>query len=424
MKGNVYLILIINFLITPVILNAQNNTIEGIVIDDFDKPIEFVNVLLLKKSDSSFVRGTVTDLLGKYLIEDIKSGQYILQFSHISYDNKEFSIEFKNEEKLKRNTKLTFNALDEVLVVIKKQAIKVDTNKIIFDVKASNLSEGSTALEIIREIPTVIVDNEDNISLAGKDKVSVVINGKLMNLSNEDLIKVLNSISGNNIDKIEVLNNPSSKYDATSGAGLININLRKNFESGFSSSINSSWSYGRRPKFNSGLNINYGNKSINFWGIYVYSDNKFTEDLALDRFILDGTESWVFNQKVENNQQFVAHSLTTGLELEIFEDHFIDASFEYQKSDDLYQPRGNTIVTIDNVIDSSFDSNNDQDLDWNQHVYSIGYRGKLNEKSNLSSAYNHVTNNEFSDALTQQDIDNNLSTQNIVSSKINLNTFK
>ncbi len=398
--------------------------IKGNVYDEENRSLEFVNIILLNKIDSSFVKGTTTNIKGNYSIENITPNNYILQFSHVSYKTIEQEINLKKREDLILNQVLESNSLDEVVITSNKQAIKIDADKIIFDMKNSTASEGSTAIELLRDIPTVIIDNDGNISLAGKNKISLVINGKLINLSNEDIERTLNSISGGDIEKIEVINNPSSKYDAVSGSGLINIKTKKNKGDGFNLNVNSNWSYGRRPKLNSGTRASYSSNKFSVWGGYIYSDNKFSEDLELNRFIIDEDESWSFIQRVNQNQEFKTNSLNTGIEYKINKNQGVELNYDFKDSKDKYNPSGNTVILIDNIFDSTFNSGNNQDVNWEQHLGSLIYKINMKNNSSLSSTFSYLNNKELSYALTNQDINQNIITENEITSAIKISTAK
>ncbi len=250
---------------------AQNPTkISGLVTDSKYKALPAVTISLLYAKDSSIVKVDVSDKEGKYEIATSKAGEYLLSFSAIGYEKK-FSKNYTLSEAqtVQAETIALVDAskiMQGVTVVSKKPLIEVKADKTIFNVEQSINATGSNALELLQKSPGVQVDNNDNISMKGKTGVRVYVDSKMMQLDTKDLAAYLKSINSNDIEAIEMISNPSAKYDASGNAGIINLRLKKNKKYGTNGSINLGFVQGFTPKGNGSLNLNYRDKKINLFG--------------------------------------------------------------------------------------------------------------------------------------------------------------
>jgi len=208
---------------------AQN--IKGNVKDGDGKGITNASVSLLNAKDSSVVKLAVTDQNGQYEFKNIKDGRYITNVSFVGYKASYSSI-FEVSGSGDINiplvviTKLTGD-LKNVTVTAKKPIVEVKADKTILNVENSINAVGSDALELLRKSPGVLVDKDDNVSLAGKNGVKIYIDGKPSPLSGTDLAYYLKSLQSSQIESIELITNPSAKYEAEGNAGIINIRLKK-----------------------------------------------------------------------------------------------------------------------------------------------------------------------------------------------------
>lgn len=205
----------------------------------------------------------------------------------------------QNEEKTAVDTisNLVEQQLNTVSINAKKPLIQRKGNKVILNVANSILAAGNSAFDILSKAPGVTVDNEGNISLKGRRGVSIMLNGKLTYLSTEQLTALLRSTPGNSIESIEMMSNPSAKYDASGSAGVINIKLKKNQSDGTNGTITAGSGYGKYYKYNGGLMLNHSVNKVKLFGDYNYSENKDFQDLNVNRSNTSGGEQTYFNQK-------------------------------------------------------------------------------------------------------------------------------
>ncbi len=249
---------------------AQSSSIKGNVKDASGKPLQSVTVSLLQAKDSALVKTDVTDKDGNFEINTSQEGSFLLSYSSVGFEQR-YSAVFEKKKGEAVNTKSetlvqVSGKLKEVTIVAKKPMIEVKADKTVFNVEASINAQGSNALELLQKSPGVQVDNNDNISMKGKTGVRVYIDGKMMQLDTKDLAAYLRSINSNDIEAIEMISNPSAKYDASGNAGIVNIRLKKNKKFGTNGSVNLGFVQGVTPKGNGSLNLNYRDKKINVFG--------------------------------------------------------------------------------------------------------------------------------------------------------------
>ena len=252
---------------------VQAQKISGIINDEKGKGLEKTTVSLLRAKDSSVAKLSVTDKDGVYSFQT-GAGNYLVSVSHVGYTpqySKPFEVSGDAAIPDIQMIKAARN-LQEVTVTAQKPIVEVRADKTILNVEGTINAVGNDALELLRRSPGVMVDKDDNLSLAGKNGVQVFIDGKPSPLSGADLANYLKSLQSAQIEAIEIITNPSAKYEAAGNAGIINIKLKKNKTFGTNGSISSGYVQGTYAKFNEGLNLNYRNKSVNLFGTYNYNN--------------------------------------------------------------------------------------------------------------------------------------------------------
>ena len=262
------IILLISFLFIHAIVCGQ--TISG-RIEENGKPLSLVNVLLLKEKDSSLVIAAISDEAGKFEIDNVKSGNYLLKISRVGYKeyytpdfNLSSNIEIPLITLIRNN-----NQLDQVTVTGKRPFVEQKIDRMIVNVANSIIASGSTALEVLEKAPGIIIDRQnDQIIFKGKEGVIVQIDGKQTYLSMQDLVAYLRSMPSDNVDRIELITNPSAKYDASGNAGIIDIRLKKNNNIGTNGLVSLSVGSGRYGRQRGGFQINHRSAKINVFGNY------------------------------------------------------------------------------------------------------------------------------------------------------------
>ncbi|WP_035647181.1 TonB-dependent receptor domain-containing protein [Flavobacterium sp. ASV13] len=258
---------------------AQKTTAIKGNITDGKLPVEFVDVVLKKASDSTKIANyAVTDVMGNFALENVPSGDYQLQFKLIGF--KTISQKIKVAEspisigtiKLQNDA----NLLNDVVVQSQKKQIQKTNEGFIFNAVSNISQSGGTATDMLKSIPTVAVDAEGGITLRGKSPM-ILINGKNSAITNMD------QIAASSIESIEIISNPTAKYDANAESGIINIKLKKNNQNGLNGAVVLGGGFGAKGRVNSSVLLN--NKTEK-WNIGLGYDNRFagrTKKINADR---------------------------------------------------------------------------------------------------------------------------------------------
>ena len=270
--------------LTAVATKAQK--ISGIVKDENGKPMPAATVSLLRSKDSAAVKYATSAKDGSYHFDNTTAGQYLVSFSHVGYSPKRsavFSLSSADAAVPEMSMVKISAGLAAVNVEVKKQVVEVRADKTILNVEGTINATGNDALELLRKSPGVMVDKDDNLSLAGKNGVQVFIDGKPSPLSGTDLSNYLKSIQSTQIESIELITNPSAKYEAAGNAGIINIKFKKNKNLGTNGSVNAGYNIGTFAKYNTGFSLNNRNKHTNIFGTYNFNKGLNTSYFLLDR---------------------------------------------------------------------------------------------------------------------------------------------
>ena len=262
----------------------KTGTLTGKVYDAaLNQPIPYVNVLLLTEARKTLM-GTITDENGLFKIDGIPEGKHIVSVQYIGFETIEKPVVigkqiYKVDMGVLRLTE-SLTALDEVEVIAEVSTIEQKVDRKVITI-GKDLAAAGTASELMVGIPSVSVDPQNGaISLRGNENVRVLVDGRLSNIPAAQLLKQIPSSA---IKSIELITNPSAKYNPEGMSGIINIVLHKNQMLGFNGSLSANWSYDINPKFNSGLNLNYRNGKFNLYGNYSNNFSKNDNNGNVDR---------------------------------------------------------------------------------------------------------------------------------------------
>ncbi|MCB8994669.1 MAG: TonB-dependent receptor [Bacteroidales bacterium] len=275
-------LLLFTFILTQVNTAQDNNAmIKGYVFNPDNQPAAFSTVILLN-TDSVFMKGGLSQTDGLFILEKISPGDYLIMVRNVEFEtyiSAPITIT-KNETKVLDNIKLQtkVNGLDEVVVTGTKAMVEVRPDKMVFNISSSVNATGNNGLELLSKAPGVLVDFDKNIILQGKSGVQIYINGRPSRLSGTDLTNMLEGMRSENIESIEIISNPSSKYDAEGTGGIINIVLKKNTRTGFSGNATAGYSKGNFGRSSIGTSLNYSGEKINLYSSLNASDNTWQTD--------------------------------------------------------------------------------------------------------------------------------------------------
>ncbi|NCI49638.1 TonB-dependent receptor [Sediminibacterium roseum] len=300
-----------------IVAGLQAQTVSGSVKDETGAAVKGATVSLLRAKDSSIAKFGVSNDKGEYLFVNMPAGNYLVNASFTG-----FSVAFSAPLTLSgadvkvaplQLSKITSN-LGNVTVTSRKPMVEVKADKMVVNVESTINAIGSDALELLRKSPGVSVDKDDNLGLAGKTGVQVYIDGRPSPLGGQDLANYLKTLQSSQIESIELITNPSARYEAAGNAGIINIKLKKNKSLGVNGSVNAGWSIGTFAKYNAGLSLNYRDTKVNLFGTYSYNTGWNEQRLSLKRTVADSS----FDQKSLILVNQPSHNVKVGM------DYYID----------------------------------------------------------------------------------------------------
>ncbi|WP_335974346.1 outer membrane beta-barrel family protein [Gaetbulibacter jejuensis] len=264
----------------------KDGTVTGKVLDvNLNQPLPYVNIII-KNAAGTTITGGITDDQGNFEIKNIPEGKSFLSAQYIGYktvtkeiivDKGSYRIDLGNimlEEDIA--------SLDEVTVVAEVSSIQQKVDRKVITIGKDLTTTGATASEIMNNLPAVSVDSQNgNISLRGNENVRVLVDGKPTNVPAAQLLKQIPSTS---IKSVELITNPSAKYNPEGMSGIINIILHKNTNIGFNGNVNIGFAKEISPNFNSSIDMNYRNGKLNFYGNYGNNIGKSTNYGMIERF--------------------------------------------------------------------------------------------------------------------------------------------
>lgn len=297
------LLYIILLLIAPAAVSAQGTKptagITGHLQNEQAKPMDYATVTLLRGKDSSVVKSTLTNDAGKYQFDNIIAGRYIIKATTVGYQPTYSPVLEVDNEVINApviQLKQSSHNLQGVTITAAKPLIERKLDRTVMNVENSVLAAGNNALEILERAPGVTIDKDDNISLKGKQGVTVMINDKLTYLSSTQLAALLRSTDGSTIQSIEVITNPSAKYDASGNSGIINIKLKKNKQTGTNGSLTTGVAYGKNFRDNTSLTLNHKTGNLNLFGTLTHGDITRENVLDINRTVVSGPTTRYFTQ--------------------------------------------------------------------------------------------------------------------------------
>ncbi|WP_462252833.1 TonB-dependent receptor domain-containing protein [Ferruginibacter sp.] len=365
---------------------AQTNTagkVTGSIKDGGQqKIIDAASVSLLKAKDSSLVKVAITDSAGNFVVENVKDGTYLVLATSIGHSKTYSNVFSISPEKLNVNLGVLQlipqdKSLAGVTVIAKKPFIERKIDRTIVNVDAAISNAGTTALEVLEKSPGVTVDKDGNISLKGKAGVTIMLDGKPAYLSGQELTNLLRTMPSSNLDQIEIMTNPSAKYDASGTAGIINIKTKKNKQKGFNGSANTSYGQGIYARNNNSLNLNYRNGKFNLFSNFGASfDRNYQELYILRKF---KNNSGVINRIFEQNA-FMGrknHNYNGKIGVDFYASKKTTIGFVVNGSSALQQQDGlNTTYFYDGIqaLDSIAIADNDEKSPWKNGSINFNFR--------------------------------------------------
>ena len=288
------------------IAKAQSGgKVWGTVNDAAGNPIPSVTVSLLKANDSSLIKVAVSEKNGQYEFANIAGGDYLAAFTSVGFEkitSPAFAVKTDETTSVGQTTlQEASKGLSGVTVQSRRPLVEHKIDKMVVNVDASPTNAGATALEVLEKSPGISVDRDGNISLKGKQGIIVLMDGKQTYLSGQDLANLLRNMPSSQLDQIEIMTQPSAKFDASGNSGIINLRTKKSTQKGFNGSVSVGYVQGKYPKSPNSFNFNYRQGRINLFTNLSYSYwSGFSDQTLLRSFRNDaGNLTSVFDQKAD-----------------------------------------------------------------------------------------------------------------------------
>jgi outer membrane receptor protein involved in Fe transport len=339
-----------------------NGVVSGIVkADSTNRPLEFVNVILLNHSDSSIVTGTVTDSKGKFQISNVPPGDYFLTYSLLGFKEIHPSI-FKIDSKrptVNIGTALmteTAVSLGGVTVTSQRVTFNTAIDRKVFNVQQDIMAKTGTASDLLQNIPSVQVDIDGVVSLRGSANVLMLINGKPSPLmAAATRAEVLQQMPASSIERIEVITNPSAKYKPDGTSGIINIVLKKDVNTGWNGNLTAN--AGNRNRYNFTVGANYNPGDFNVFGSYSFRQddrNNYSTDARLQPDSITNRPD-TYNNNSRSLSRPLSHIASLGVDYRVDENDKLGLSGHYRYRGFTRNDISSYFLTSNNTVTNDYD---------------------------------------------------------------------
>lgn len=359
-------------------------TISGIVTDESGgQPLEFATVAVYQESDSTLVSGGITDVQGKFTLP-VKPGNYYLKIQFISYGERLVSGVKVSPENMKVNLeKITLKEaqvrLEEVTVQAERTEMELQLDKKVYNIGKDLSNLGGSASDLLSNLPSVAVDVDGNVSLRGSENVQILIDGKPSNLVGLSGTGGLQQLQGSMIERVEIITNPSARYDAAGGAGIINIILKKDRSKGFNGSFQ--LQTGAPANHGASANVNYRTGWINWFLNYGvnYRENPGS-GFANNSYANPQIANYI-NQETERMRAGLSQNIRFGSDIYLNAKNILTLSASYRKADN-----ENASDVFYNYLDENKDSfgnrfrteiQDEDDINWQ---YALNYSREFQKR--------------------------------------------
>lgn len=380
-------------LISTALFAEPSAIVKGKVTDTNNKPIEYATATLLNSSTKELFKGQICNDKGEFVIEKVKPGEYILAVTMVGYarsESEKLTIDSKSSKVVEKNVVLSESShqLGSVEVVAKKKFIEQTVDKMIINPEASITTASENVYEILRKLPGVTIDNSDNISMKGKQNVKVLIDEKPTYVSVGQLAAMLKGMQGKNVDRIEIIENPSARYDAEGNSGIINIKTKHIKTPGFNGSTFAGAEIASKFGWNGGLDLNMNYGKLNVYG--NYSLYNWAEPNGMDatrRFTsaaLNGAYQLI-NTRGEYDGQ--SHNYKVGADYFIRKNHVVSIMLRGSNGGSDNEDHNKTTFTDKFMqVDSTLISKSNSNERWKNQTINANYKWDIDSTGQSLSA--------------------------------------
>lgn len=395
---------------------AQGFSIKGKIVDESSKEaLMYVNCVVFNQKDSlKQIKGTASDTNGVFVLKDVKKDNYNLILSFIGYEKMIIPIKstmFKGNviDLGEVKMKIAGEGLGEVEVVAMKDRVKLDADKMTVNIDQTTAQSVTNVFELLKKTPGIAIDNDDNLKLNGKSGVLFQFQGRDMKFPWKSLVQILKATPATMIEKIEIMSNPSSKYDAEGVAGIINLIFKQDKNEGMSLSVGTNAFYSNELSYMGDLNFNQVTKKFtNTLSISATSWKQRMEQ-NLKRELGFGNDSIFITQTGENMYNSQDYTINAGSEYQINKKNSIALNLTYSKSrNPLKENPNETIFTtlFGGIRTDSlkYEGKEASSSDMNNYIVNLNYQRKLDTLGGKFSSdfdFIHNSQNSLSSSNTQ-----------------------
>jgi hypothetical protein len=343
-----------------------------------NKLMEFVPVLLLSCTDTSLIKGGLTDSLGRFASEAIHSSCLLIAISNIGYKSFLKKIEVRSDTLISVKLESDTRTLTGVTIVSKNALIEKKIDRLVFNVDGSAFAMGNSVWEVLKKAPGVISDEQGNIRIKATQGATVLINDRKIYLSGEELMSLLKSMNADDVSKIEIITNPSAKYDAEGGGGVVNIILKKDIRQGLNGSLHAGYEQTIYGKFNGGLGLNYRSLKTNVYGSLNARQGKYFKSETLQETYSDASHISFYKETINSKSLRTSGNYVLGIDHSLNANHSLGilaegTVFDKQgtnSNDGVYQ---NASRQNDSTLYTNVESRNKSYYT----TFNLNYKGKL-----------------------------------------------
>jgi len=365
-------IFLLLLLVQPLV--SQQFSLIGSIEDDAGEVVSFANVILYNSQDSIMVKAEVSDLEGAFDVKNVSSGKYYLELSFLGLQDKRINVDIEN-----KNLDLGFIEMQTsgvqlatTVVTARRALVEVSADKTVFNVEGTINSAGDDVIGLLRKAPGVLLDNNDNITVLGRNGVLVYIDGKKLPLEGDDLVAYLESIPSEQIDRLDIISNPGAKYEAEGNAGIIDIRFKKNKNLGSNGTLSTALSQGEFFRYNINGSANTRTEKLNAFATAGVNDRESFNEIdyisklnGINKTSLARTERsrTKFNGKV-GLDYYLNENSTFGV--------IYAGSISDQNNSSFNRVDISKLESL-NIIDSSLVSENQIIKDFDENTFNLNY---------------------------------------------------
>lgn len=419
---------------------APLGIVKGRIIDQMKHPVEFATAALLNAKTNQLVTGSVSNEKGEFLIEKVPVGEYKLAVSMMGYQKVEtesFILADKNHLMVDKQIVLSESThqLAEATVTARRKFIEQKADKMVINPDASITTASDNVMDILKKLPGVAVDNNDNISLKGKTGVVVMIDDKPTYLSADQLANLLKGMQGKDVARIEIIENPSARYDAEGNSGIINIKTKHNQAPGFNGNVFTGLSFGSRLGENGGVDLSMHTGKVNLYGSYSFDDWRGWNSMDALRQFMVGTNQGAY-QAIHSRSLYQgnAHNFKIGADYNMTKNQVLSVMFRGSTGfNDLNGNTQNAFSGSNHQVDSTLFTKLTINNHWQNYTYNANYKWDIDTTgqsltidADYAQFFYNATNTQNSNYVNGagMDLNRNFSMMGIQKSTIDILTAK